>query len=364
VNNSKKLKTQKVKVSKKDHQKKPISKMWIITSIVLIVVLLGAVTFDQLYKKTILTINDEKYTMEDLSYYFYTVESQYDYYDQMFGGQYWDMAYNTTSNLTMRDVAKQEALENAIFTEVLYKEAIAAGYSLTEEEKETIKKDITTILEEQLPVEIQEKNNFDEKSLTNIMNKTTLVSRYRQDKIDALDINDEEITSSISRDNYRQYDIEYIFLSTKKTDDQGTSTDMSEDEKAVAYSKISGIYAQAEASKDWSTLIPEDETELTYQEDNFIESDNSFSAEMKTMMVAMENGDLSEIYEAENGYYIVRMINNNSSEAYDNAVKQAITDAETEGFNKIYDDILKNYTYKTNESALKSMRMGTITLIK
>ena len=85
-----------------------MSKLWIIVSAVLLVALIGALLFDQLYEKTIITIDDKDYKMKDLSYYFYQVESQYDYYDQMFGGggTYWDMTYDENSGATVRDMAK------------------------------------------------------------------------------------------------------------------------------------------------------------------------------------------------------------------------------------------------------------------
>ena len=80
--------------------------------------------------------------------------------------------------------------------------------------------------------------------------------------------------------------------------------------------------------------------------------------------MAMENGAISEVHETDTGYYVVRMIDNNSSASYDTAVEDAITAAENEGFNELYDEILAKHEYEINDSALKSLTMGSITISK
>lgn len=372
MNNSKKLKVKKKEKKDRLIEQKPITKMskpWIIAFAVLVIFLIASLLFDEFYESTLLTIEGEKYQMSDLSYYFYTVESQYDYYDQMFGGggAYWDMEVDEATGTTIRDQAKLDVLDSAKYNEILFKEATSEDYTLTEEEKSTISTNVDSMLSQQLSTTAVSRNNFTKKYftkkyLTNILSKSTLVARYRQDKIDALAIDDEAIKAGIKYDDYRQYDIEYLYISTKTTDEDGNTADLTEEEKTAAFDKINGVYEAAKTTEDWSTLIPDDETELTYRESNFVESGNSYSEEFETLMVSMENGAISEIYEEESGYYIVRMINNNSSESYDTAVEQAITSAENEEFNKVYEDILKKYDVKTNDKAIKKLKMGSLTI--
>jgi foldase protein PrsA len=366
VNNSKKLRTKKVKKDRLIEQKPitSISKRWIIASAILVVVLIGALLFDQFYKRTIMTIDDDKYYMDDLSYYFYGVESTYDYYDQMFGGggTYWNMTYDETSGATTRDIAKQEAVESALYTEILYKEAIAEGYSLTDEENKAVSDNVENMLSESLSEAVIEKNDFTKEYLTEVVGKSTLVQRYRQDKVDSFDIDDEGIKAGVDFEEYKQYDIEYLFISTKNTDEDGNSVDMTEDEKTAAFDKINAVYESAKTTEDWSTLVSEDEEELTYEEGNFLGSGTTYSEDFQALMMAMENDAVSEIYEDEDGYYIVRMVNNNSTESYDNAVEEAITTAEDEAFSELYSEIITKHEYTTNDNALKSLTMGSITL--
>ncbi|MBH1941705.1 hypothetical protein I5677_12455 [Mobilitalea sibirica] len=339
------------------------SKIWISISIVLAVLLFGAVLFDQLYKATIITIDEDKYSMDDLSYYFYNVETRYDYYNQMFGGTYWDMSYDEASGTTMRDIAKQEAVETALYNEIMYREAVAAGYALTSEETEIIANDVESMRNGLLTDRQIRENGFTKDYLTEVIGKATLANRYRTDIIETLEVDDEAIKAGISPEDYRQYDIEYLFISTQTTDEQGNTVDLSEDEKTAAYEKIKIISAKANETQDWSSLIPEGEEEIIHRKDYFLESDTKFSEDFEAVMMAMENNTVSDIYEEENGYYVVRMINNNSTESYDREVETAITNAENEAFETHYKENIQNkYNFKINDNALKSIHMGSVTL--
>ena len=368
MNKSKKIKKAAIETGVHDKSKDRVvsSKVLTISAIVFVVILVGALVFDQFYESTLLKIDGKKYHLNDLSYYIHTVEAQYDYYDQMFGGNgaYWNMSADDSGTTTIRDVAKEEAIDNAIYNEVLYNEAVSEGYALTEEEKNTAQTNAGTMMESSLSKEIIAKNGFTKEYLTKVLDKTTLVSRYRKDKIDALDIDDEGIKAGISYDENRQYDIEYLFTSKKTTGEDGKSVDKTEEQRAADLSTLESYYEKAKAAEDWSTLLPEEEKAVSYQKSNFIESDTDFEDELEARIMAMENGAISEVYESDSGYYIVRMINNNSSESYDKAVKDAITSAENEGFNEVYQGILEKHEYKVNQTALRSLTMGSITLAK
>jgi foldase protein PrsA len=367
VNNSKKLKTKKEKKKDRLIEQKPLSKIskpWIIGFCVLVVIMIGAMLFDQLYEKTILTIDGEKYKMSDVAYYFYTVESQYDYYDQMFGGSgsYWDMVFDEESGETVRDMAKEEAVDNSIYNEILYKEAVAAGYTLTEEEKTSISSQVDSLLTNTLSSSEKTKNKFNKSTLTAALEKTTLVSNYRQDKIDSFDIDDAAIKSGVKFDDFKQYDIQTLFISTNTTDADGNTAALSDEEKSAAYDKLNSYYESAKTTEDWSKLLPESEEDVTYADTNFLESGTTYSEDMEKMMMAMNNGDISEIYEAEDGYYIVKMVDNNSSEAYDNEVKSQISAEENKQFEAFYTEIEEKHEYSSNEKALASMKMGNVTI--
>jgi hypothetical protein len=366
VNSSKKLQPKKIKKVKLSEKPiKSISKPWLITSLILVAVLIGALLFDQLYEPALMTVDGKKYHMKDLSYYFYTVESGYSSLSQLTGNaNYWDMTYDAQKGTTMRDAAKETAIDTSLRTEILYNEAVKQGYKLTADEEKTVSSNAKKIIDSQLPKEVIKKNHFTQAYLTKVLGKSSLVSRYRKDQIKAQNIDEDKIKAGISQDDYKQYEIEYIFSPTQKTDASGNAVEMSDAEKTAANDKIKGIYDKAKAASDWSKLLPSDETELTYKDTKFLEKNDSssFSDDFKAMMMKMNNGDVSEIFTEKNGYYIVRMKNNKATDAYDSAVSNAISNAESTAFDNVYQKVKTEHKYKLNSRAIKALKMGNLTL--
>ncbi|HAB59760.1 MAG TPA: hypothetical protein DCE48_03455, partial [Lachnospiraceae bacterium] len=140
------------------------------------------------YKKddVALTVDGEKLTMEEMLYYIYSYESQIDYMDQMyqyyFNTGYWDMEIE--EGKTIRQDAKEQAMDTAIRYEVLYKEAIKKDYSLTDEEIAKIKENSAAVIE-QMSEEQLALTGFTEEAVTAIQQKWAVTDKYYQDLIDS-----------------------------------------------------------------------------------------------------------------------------------------------------------------------------------
>lgn len=353
---------------------KPISPMlWIIPAVILSIALIVGIVVDQHYEEVLVTVEEEDYRLSDLSYYIYNVESYYnslDLYYRNFGMSYWDMAADETGETTTRDIAMEEAMKNIVFNEVMYREALANNYSINEEEKEEVTSNISSVLYEQglSKYRIRE-NGFTAKYLEDVLSRMTLAERRKQDVIDSLDIDNASIEAGYSKDEYKQYDFDYIYISTETTDEENNKVAMDETAKKAAYDKIAAIVEKANSTDDWTTLLDASETELIYS-NSFILEDASkettgseFDDDFRTFVKTLDNGKVSEIFEGKDGYYIVRMLNNNSQETYTEVVENAIKTAEEEAFQKEYtDNILTKYKYEINNKAVNKLKMGTITL--
>ena len=364
MNKSKKVIKEPKKEIKKQFSISPI--VWIVIASVVGLALIVGVLFDQLYKRPLLTIDGKKYFVEDFTYQFYNVESTNEYINQMYGGSYWDMPSGDPSGMSVREYSKLETLNNVIYEEILYNEATEQDYTLTQEEIDKIDEDISLLLNEQgLSDELIKKNGFTPDYLKNVLTRNTLASRFKQDIIDTFAVDEEVIKAGISYDEYRQYDIEYLNISTQITNEEDFSkTPMNEEEKKLALDKITASKNDALNTDDWSTLIAEDEKELIYRESSFMSKDTYFSEDLMNTMMAMENGAISDIIEEEDGYYLVRMVNNNSSEAYDRAVDEAIKAKEEELFSAEYtNNIMPNHSFDLNNNTISNLRMGRITLV-
>src|SRR5690606_35297338 len=96
--------------------------------------------------------------------------------------------------------------------------------------------------------------------------------------IESLEINDEEIKAGFNYDDYRQYDIEYLYISTEVMNEEDYSSQpMNEEDKKAALDKITTFREKALDAEDWSELIPEEEEKLQYRESNFLPTDTFFA---------------------------------------------------------------------------------------
>ena len=84
----------------------------------------------------VVRVGKEKLYLPELMYYVYQAEKDGQVYEEMyqnfFSESYWDTEYK--DGKTFREVAKEDAYENAVMYSIFARKAEEAGYSLSEEE--------------------------------------------------------------------------------------------------------------------------------------------------------------------------------------------------------------------------------------
>ncbi len=371
MNSAKKtLKEQGIK-PKKDPKKEGVKPSGLRTKIIvgvttaIIVILSILIGYEQLHRPLIVKVGDSKVYLDEMMYSIFSSEAQGSYYSQLLGDaeSYWNM--DAGDGKTMRDAAKQEVLDNTIKNEVLYQEAEKAGYKITDEDRKGTATQVESLMGS-LTEDQKAKTEFTDASLTEVLNRMAVANRYRKDLIDGFDIDDEAIKAGVDYDEYRQYDVQVYRIATTKTDDKGASTPMSDAEKKEAYNKIETLYETAKTADDFTKLIAEDDKEnpISFIADsNFTTSgDWTYGDDAKEQVMKLENDKMSGIIEAEGSYIFVKMVNNNSSESYDQAVKSAITEQETAKFDEEYNKIIKNYNVKVYNNEWNKIKFGTVTV--
>ena len=351
----------------------------ILTALCVIValVLCIGVAIQQLKPKVVATVGDTKFTMNDMLWPIFEVESVYLSYNEMYemymGTSVWDAAYQGSSGtaqamgVTNSVGLKQEIIDKEVQYEILYQKAVAADYKLTEEEKkesddaakETLK-GLSWIQTVQL--------NVSEKSLTKRFEKLALANRFKEDTQTELNknVDEAETIKDIKKKDYRQYDVEYYYASTTTTDDEGNSVALTDAEKTELQKKMKEISKKGNAGEDFAKLISEDDETITFEEDTNFTEQNGFpyvSADNLKKIKKMENGTVSEAFiDDEKGYYVViKMINNNSSEAYDNACDSAIQTAQDAEYQDWYLEEQQNYKIDINTDVWSDVVIGTVT---
>lgn len=314
-------------------------------------------------KKLTVTVGDSKVYLDEMMYYIFMNEYQLDQYDQMYkaymGTSYWDMEYS--EGVTMREYAKTSTMDMVVQYEILYAEAKKADYKLTDEEKETLPTNVEqfmgAITEEQL-----EKTGLTKEIAETVVEKLMVTSRYIQDMIDKFEIDDAAITATVDKEELRQYDTQALFIATSSLDEEGKSVALSDKEKSEAKKKLEAVLDKVKAGDEFDKIV-EGQEEIQKQDNNFVVGKGTVSEEYEKLAKSLKNDEVTDIVETADGYYIIKMVNNNSDESYKTAVEEKISAEEQKQFEAEYAKLKETYKITINNEVWDKIVMGETTLI-
>ena len=312
----------------------------------------------------VVTVGDDKIYMNEMMYYIYAVEStgaSYDQaYQQYYGSSYWDMEYS--EGVTMRDQTKKYVMDTAIMYDILYDKAVADGFKMTDEEKTKNQTNTDAILKAITPEQLKI-TGFTEDLLMKTQEKLVVGEKYYTKLVDGFDIDDQAITDTIKFEDNKQYDTEYLFIPTTSYDANYKAVALPDDKKKAALDSITAALTKVKAGEEFSAITAADTT-ITTDTLNFVYGDTNAETSYQDAAIALENDAYTtNIVETDLGYYIIKMVNNASTETYDKAVKTAISAAEEKAFNAEYEKIKKDYTTTINTNVWDPIVMGQTTLI-
>lgn len=124
------------------------------------------------------------------------------------------------------------------------------------------------------------------------------------------------------------------------------------------------IASQAKTAEDFTTLIGEDESSITLEkEGKFTEKDGWTYVSDKNLkkIKKMKNGTVSDVILDENYYVVVKMVDNNSEEAYKTACDDAIKAKQNSAYSDWYDKEQEKYDVVVNTDVWTDVVIGTVT---
>lgn len=327
---------------------------------VLIIFCCVFVGYDMFRERVILTVNDEKYTMSDMGYYVYQSESQAQFMQSLYA-QY-DPSYNVW-DIENVNAMMEETMDGAQKDLVLYMQAIASGYEATEEDKKTAEEQTASFMEN-LSTKQALIKGLSEKEVYEVILKQVVGKRYKADQIVALGLNYDDITKDIKKDDYKQYDFQYYYVSTTKTDEAtGENVAISEEEKKELMSRMETLAEQAKSAEDFKTLLSEEEKTIQFVETGKMIEKNGFDEKLDPVIKKMKVDEISKVLETEDGYYLIKLVDNQSTESYDSAVADAKSKAEEEAFEEKYNsDIITNFDINVNYDEWDEVPFGSYSI--
>lgn len=356
--------------------KKPV--ILVALSVLIILILCIGVGIQQFQPKLVVTVDKEKLTMSDMMYPIYEVESQYTPYNEMYmsamGTSFWDSTYQGTdgtgegaSEVTNSIGLKQEVITREVQYEILSKLASNNKFELTEDEKKQAEKDAEKALKG-LSWFQKFQLDFSKKKLTSLFEKRALADKYRKSKQEELNktVKEDEAIKDLKKADYRQYDVQFYYASINETDDEGNSKAVAADKKKSFEAKIKEIAKKAKEGGDFTKLSDDKDKDITFEEDgNFVEKDGwEYLSDANLKKVKkMKNGQVSQAFlDESSGYYVVvKMINNNSEEAYKTACDDAVKSKQEEAYTNWYTEEETKHKVNINTDIWTDVVLGTVT---
>lgn len=343
--------------------------------VVVVLVLCIGVAIQQFKPRVVVTVGDKKITMDDMMFPIYEVEKAYlpynEIYESYYGTSVWDAAYqgssSSASGVSNSVGLKQEVIDNEVQYQILYEKAVKEKYSLSEDDK----KDAEEKAEEALKglswgQKLQ--LNISKRKLVDRFEKRALADKYKEDRQEELnkDVDEDTAIKDISKKEYRQYDVQYYYASLKKSDEKGNSVDLSAADKKKLQQKFKDMAKDAKGGKDFKKLLPDKDDQIILDDDtNFTEQGGfPYLSEANLKKVKkMKNGSVSEAFlDDATGYYVLlKMVNNNSDEAYKTACDNAIKTAQDEAFKTWYEKEQEAYKIEINSDIWSDVTIGTVT---
>ncbi|MGB8455203.1 MAG: peptidylprolyl isomerase [Anaerocolumna sp.] len=279
----------------------------------------------------VLTVDGTKIYMDEMMYHVMLAAMQGELYASFVGNGegYWNM--KTEDGSTMREAMKNMALENAVKYQLFYQLALKDGYTLTEGGKQQDKGKVDNILnnmgEEQLNT-----IGLTKEKLLSIQDKITIASKYYDNYVNNLGVDEEAIKTQYKATDYKQYDIQYIYAGK-------------ENKEALTI-----ILEAAKTAEDITALAKD--TVLNYGKLSFLEGDNTFGEEsgLEETIKVMDVGEVSDIVETVKGFYIIKLVDNTSTRIYDTAVKKAVDHAVDTAFDSAYESLKKEHKIEIKEN--------------
>ena len=126
------------------------------------------------------------------------------------------------------------------------------------------------------------------------------------------------------------------------------------------------LASKVEPDTDMESLLTQELLEyMEYGNDSLVERDGEGygtykKVDVDALIKGMENGKVSDAVETEFAYYIFRMDDNNSEEAYEERVEELVSKEETKIYNASYKNAKANYKITVDKDKWNKVTLGSI----
>ena len=286
----------------------------------------------------------------------------------MYGTTYWEMENADEDGRNGASAAKKQVMDGLKQKEILYMEAQKLGHTLTDEEKKAADESATKAMESMTDGQ-KKLPGLDEETLKEVFAKNALVQKYRQVIISESGIDREALKATVKKEDFRQYTMQYYKVSNK-TGSGEEEVDVTAEQKQTNLNNMKALQEKAKTAEDFTKLLEEKDTTgiQAVQTQELLEKDMDSSSfltkKLRKRLIKMSNDQISDVIEGEDGYYLVKMVNNDDSAAYDKECDSVVSAEETKQFNAKYAEIKTRYNTEVQSYWKGRVKLGSYTAVQ
>ena len=291
-------------------------------------------------KATVLTVGEEKVTMDVANFFARHQQaiSQMQY-SAMLGEDFWGMSLSEGS-ATMEEEVKKTVLESLEEMYVLEDHMSDYKVSLTEDEKTKIQ-DAAKAFVKANKEETLEKVSGTEEAVSRVLELITIQNKMREAIV-------ADVDTKVSDEEAAQKSMQYVFFPFTKTDAEGKSADMTEEEKGSLKSTAEAFAAMAKKADNFEKLAEEQGQSASTL--TFDGKDTSPTAELIKAADALKEGEVTDVIEGENGYYVAKVTSLFDKDATETEKNNIVLERQDAKYREVVDKLVKDTKIKVNES--------------
>lgn len=277
-------------------------------------------------------------TLPEMMVYLTNIQNQY---ESVYGTEIWNI---NLGDMTLEQNVKDMALAQIAQIKTMNLMAEKYQVELTEEEKEQVEY-IAKIYYASLNETEIEAMGITQDTINGLYEEYALARKVYQYII-------KDINPEISDDEARTIKVQQILLKTYATDGTGRKVGYTEKAREDTYQTACEVWEMAMAGDDFDELIRHyNEGEKSTYSFGKGETDPDF----EKAAFNLGTGEISDIVETEEGYYIIKCISTFDKEETDSNKIKIVEQRKEEVFGQEYDAFVETLTRKLNEELWESV---------
>lgn len=279
----------------------------------------------------VVTVDEDKVTLGVANFFARyqqaMAEAQYGMY---MGENMWES--KVTESETLEDDMKKRILESLKMMYVLEDHMKDYNVELTEEENSKIAAAARDFVKENKD-KVRDLVSGDEETVKRVLTLITIQEKMRAAMVADVDKN-------VSDEEAAQKSMQYVFFSFKTTAADGTSSTMTDEEKAQLKTTAEQFIEGAKTAADFEAYAKD--AGYTATKKAFDSEETSPSEDLIKAADKLKEGEVTGVIETSTGYYVAKVTSLFDKEATENKKKAIVKERENAKYTELAEGLLKN----------------------